>query len=90
MQIVSRRPQAPAAIQTDLGAIFISLELSQLRWLVTSLWPGGGEKTSKHSVRSGEVAGLLARFVLLQEKARTRMGAHFPMIVIQEAGPDGF
>jgi transposase len=90
MQIVNRRLQAPSAIQTDLGAIFISLELSQSTWLITSLSPGGGEKMSKHSLRSGDVAGLLARFVLLQEKARTRMGACFPMIVIQEAGLDGF
>lgn len=27
----------PAPIQTDLGAIFVSLELSRSTWLVTSL-----------------------------------------------------
>jgi transposase len=90
MQTVTLRPQVPAAIQTDLGTIFVSLELSQSTWLVTSLSPGGGNKMSKHSVRSGDVSGLLARFALLQEKAQTRTGRRFPIIVIQEAGLDGF
>ena len=50
MQIVTDRPQAPTAIRTDLGAIFVSLELSRSTWLITSLSPGGGEKMSKHTV----------------------------------------
>jgi len=41
-------------------------------------------------VRGGDVAGLTKRFVQLQEKARARMGPNFPIIVIQEAGLDGF
>ena len=49
MQIVTDRPQAPTAIRTDLGAIFVSLELSRSTWLVTSLSPGGGEKMSKRA-----------------------------------------
>ena len=55
MHIVTDRPHAPTAIRTDLGAIFISLELSRSTWLITSLSPGGGEKISKHTVRSGEL-----------------------------------
>jgi transposase len=90
MQIVADRSQAPTAIRTDLGAIFISLELSRSTWMITSLSPGGGEKMSKHSVRGGDVAGLLKRFVQLQEKVRARTGQRFPIIVIQEAGLDGF
>ena len=39
----------PTAIRTNLGAIFVSLELSRSTWLVTSLSPGGGDKMSKHS-----------------------------------------
>jgi transposase len=84
------RPQAPAAIRTDLGAIFISLELSRSTWLVTSLSPGNGEKMSKHTVRGGDVAGLLARFADLEAKARARNGRPFPLVVVQEAGLDGF
>jgi transposase len=50
MQIIADRPKAPSAIPSDLGAIFISLELSRSTWLITSLSPGGGEKMSKRSV----------------------------------------
>jgi hypothetical protein len=44
MQIVADRPEAPNAIRTNLGAIFISLELSRSKWLITSLSPEGREK----------------------------------------------
>src|SRR4051812_15057211 len=45
---------------------------------------------SKHSVRAGDVASLLNLFTRLQEKAQARTGRAFPIIVIQEAGLDGF
>ena len=90
MQTVADRPEAPTAIRTDLGAIFVSLELSRSTWLITSLSPDGGEKMSKHVVRGGDVAGLLERFARLREKARARTGKVFPFVVIQEAGLDGF
>jgi transposase len=90
MQVVTSQPELPAAIRVDLGAIFVSLELSQKTWLTTSLSPGGGEKMSKHSVPAGDIAGLLARFTQLQDKAFARTGQRFPIIVIQEAGLDGF
>ncbi len=90
MQAAVDRPEAPSTIRTDLGAIFVSLELSRSTWLITSLSPVGGEKLSKHSVRSSDVAGLLERFAQLREKARARTGEVFPLIVIQEAGLDGF
>jgi len=32
---------ASTAIRFDIGAIFVSLELSRSKWLVTSLSPGG-------------------------------------------------
>ena len=81
---------AQAAIRTALGAIFVSLELSRRTWLITSLSPGGGEKMSKHSVPAGEVCGLLRRFADLRRKAAARTGRDVPIIVIQEAGLDGF
>jgi transposase len=90
MQIVTDRPQARTAIRTDLGAIFVSLELSRSTWLITSLSPGGGEKMSKHMVRSGDVAGLWSRFSQLKDKVLVRTGQVVPIIVIQEAGLDGF
>jgi len=82
--------RALTAIRTNLGAIFVSLELSRSTWLITSLSPGGGEKMSKHSVSAGDIAALLARFSELMKKAFARTGRSFPIIVIQEAGLDGF
>jgi transposase len=90
VQTAAGQPVAPTAIRNDLGAIFVSLELSRSTWLITSLSPGSGEKMSKHTVRSGEVAELLKRFAQLREKARARTGRNFPIVVIQEAGLDGF
>jgi transposase len=82
--------EEPAAIQTHIGAIFISLELSRSKWLITSLVPGGGQKMSKHWVDAGDLAGLLARFWAIRDKGSARMGISYPIIVIQEAGLDGF
>jgi transposase len=89
MQGKADRPEAPSAIRSDLGAIFVSLELSRSIWLITSLSPGAGEKMSKHSVPAGDIGALLARFSEMKQKAFARTGKSFP-IVIQEAGLDGF
>ena len=78
------------AVQVSLAAIFVSLELSRSTWLITSLVPGGGDKMSKHSVRSGDIAELLTHFTKLRDKAHARAGASFPIIALQEAGLDGF
>jgi transposase len=78
------------AIQVSLAAIFISLELSRSTWLITSLVPGGRDKLSKHSVRSGDIAGLLNHLAKLREKGHARAGVSFPIIAVQEAGLDGF
>src|SRR6185295_3345211 len=59
-------------------------------WLITSLSPGGGEKMSKHSVHAGDICTLLTRFSALKQKALARTGKLFPIVVIQEAGLDGF
>jgi len=84
MQVAADRTDASTAIQTDLPAIFASLELSRSTWLITSLSPGAGEKMSKHSIRAGDVAGLLVRLAQLKEKARGRTGRDFPIIAIQD------
>lgn len=90
MLVAATQSEAPIAIRTDLGAIFISLELSRSKWWITSLSPGSGEKMSKHMVEASDVAGMLARFAELNRKAQARTGRCFPIIVIQEAGLDGF
>ena len=88
--LVADRPQSPAAIRIDLGAIFVSMELSKSTWLVTSLLPGAGARMSKQTVRAGDMASLMARFSELRAKAAARTGEDFEIIVIQEAGLDGF
>ena len=82
--------EEPAAIQTHIGAIFISLELSRSKWLIASLVPGGGQRMSKHWVEAGDLAGLLARFWAIRDKVSARTGITYPIVVIQEAGLDGF
>jgi transposase len=90
MQSIAERHEEPTAIRSNLGAIFVSLELSRSIWLITSVSPGGGEKMSKHSVSAGDLAALLTRFSELGKKALAQTGKSFPIIVIQEAGLDGF
>jgi transposase len=90
MQVLSDRSETPTAIGTDIGTIFVSMELSRSTWLVTSLSPGGGEKMSKHSIPAGDIGALLVRFSEFRQKAFARTGKTFRMIVIHEAGLDGF
>src|ERR1700745_1864278 len=90
MNVGADKSEPLTAVHTDLGAIFVSLELSRRTWLITSLSPGGGEKMSKHSVPASDVAGLLRRVAELRRKTAARTGRNFPIIVIQEAGLDGF
>lgn len=82
--------EASSAIRVDIGAIFVSMELSRSTWLLTSLSPGGGEKMSRHSLRAGDLHGLFERLGELRRKALERMGRIYPIVVIQEAGLDGF
>jgi transposase len=90
MPVAASRKEAPAAIRVDLAAIFVSLELSRSKWLITSLSPGAGEKMSKHIVAGSDVPALLAHFAELQRKAKARTGRSFRMVSVQEAGLDGF
>jgi transposase len=80
----------PTTVQANLDAIFVSLELSRSTWLITSLSPGGGEKMSRHGVTAGDTTAMLARFSGLKQKAYAHTGKSFSIIVIQEAGLDGF
>lgn len=80
---------SPAAIRVDLGAIFVSLELSKSTWLVTSLSPGS-ERMSRHWVPGGDFPELLVCLGALRDEARVRDGRLYQLVVIQEAGLDGF
>jgi len=74
----------------DQAAIVVSLELSRAVWLVTALLPGGPQKMSRHQVHGGDLTGLLSRFAELQRKTHARTGQLARVVVIQEAGLDGF
>jgi transposase len=87
--MTAEQPTAPAAIRVDLGAIFISLELSKSRWLVTSQSPGSA-KMSRHTVLGGDMPALKACLNALRDKTMAREGEFYPLVVIQEAGLDGF
>ena len=89
MQDVADQSAAPTTIGADICAIFVSLELSRSTWLATSLSPGRGRNLQAQRVCRGYrcAAGALFR---AQEKACARTGKPFPIVVIQEAGLDGF
>ena len=90
MRVAIAQAELPIAIRTDLCAIFISLELSRSKWLVTSLSPDSGGKMSKREVAAGAIGALLVVLAEVRGKARARTGVDFPIIAIQEAGLDGF
>ena len=69
------RPDAPAAIRTDIGAIFVSLELSRSTWLLTSVSPGAGEKMSQHATPAGDLRQLFECLAELKRKALARTKA---------------
>ncbi|MGO7762862.1 IS110 family transposase [Rhizobium ruizarguesonis] len=79
--------QAQTTTLVDLGAIFVSLELSKSTWLVTALSPGS---KTRHTVSGGDIAGLFTCFVALRQKVKRRKNALYPLVVIQEVGLDGF
>jgi transposase len=69
--------------------LFASLELSKSRWLVTVSAPGS-EKLSKHVVIGGDGGALLNLLGRLRASAERRGGMAVQVVVIQEAGLDGF
>jgi len=78
-----------AAAQLQATTLFASLELSKARWLVTVSAPGS-DKLSRHQVPGGDGQALLELLWRLQAAAARRTGAPVMIIVIQEAGLDGF
>jgi transposase len=77
------------AFRPDHATVYVSLELSRSKWLVTSL-SAWRDKMSKHSVDAGDGAALLDRLARLRMKAEQRLGTSARVVVIQEAGLDGF
>jgi transposase len=71
------------------ASLYVSLELSRSKWLATSLSPTS-EKMSKHFVPGGDGGALLELLSRLRARAERAAGAPVKVIVIQEAGLDGF
>ena len=69
--------------------MYVSLELSRSKWLITSM-SAWRDKMSKHSVDAGDGAALLDRLARLRMEAEQRLGTPARVVVIQEAGLDGF
>src|SRR5438270_7398179 len=88
MFITSATVVATTARANDI-TLFASLELSKSKWVVTINSPGS-EKFSRHGVEGGDGAGLLDLLSRSRAKAGERYGAPIKVVVIQEAGLDGF
>ena len=87
---------APTTARPDESILFAALELSKTRraasaksWLVATSAPGE-EKVSKRTVSAGDGRALLDLLAGLREKAERRIGKPVKVVVIQEAGLDGF
>jgi transposase len=81
--------KTPVTVQSQANTLFVSLELSKSRWLVTVSAPGSA-KFSKYSVTGGDAAALLQLLQRLQGAVAQRLGAPVAIAVIAEAGLDGF
>ena len=90
MLAITQSPR-PAA-KSEPTKIYASLELSKSTWVVTSMSPGNGRKTSTYRLPARDMGKLLRLFAKLQMKARRRTGAKedYEIVVIHEAGMDGF
>src|SRR3954447_795129 len=80
---------APTTARPDNSILFAALELSRKSWLVATSAPGE-EKVSKRTVSAGDGRALLELLAGLREKAERRIGKPVKVVVIQEAGLDGF
>lgn len=66
---------------TEAASLFVSLELSRARWLVTSSSPGSS-KMSRHFVNGGDVSDLLRLLSELRLKAERHVRATVKIVTI--------
>ena len=79
----------PTTTRSEDNIVFVALELSRKSWLVATSSPGEA-RISKRVVTAGDGPGLLALLGKLRETAERRLGGAVRVVVIQEAGLDGF
>jgi transposase len=87
--ITDRCLESQTATRDDPATLFVSLELSRSKWLVTSLLPAK-DKMSKHTVSGDDGVALLTLLRRLAAKALAHTGKPVQIISIHEAGLDGF
>ena len=74
----------------DINAtLFVALELSLSSWVIVASAPGE-DKAGKHGIAACDGPGLLSLLKRLQERAERRLGGPVGVLVMQEAGRDGF
>jgi transposase len=81
--------EAKSASPSHPDVVYVSLELSRTKWLVTSL-SAGSERISRHVIADRDQAALLNLFEQLKGRAERRVSNPVRIISIQEAGFDGF
>ena len=74
---------------SDIGTIFVAIELSQRSWLVTMHSPER-ERISRHKLAVGDGKALLGLLEAVRVRAAGKLGARPPVISCYEAGYDGF
>ena len=89
MESIDCTYRSQTSIPTEATTVFVSLELSRARWLVTSLSPNTS-KISRHFVPGGDAAELLRLLSELRAKAERHVNAAVKITCIQEIGFDGF
>ncbi len=67
-------PSVSTPITEHISRIFVAIELSQKTWLVTMHGPDR-DKISRHKVRGGDHASLLALIDRVRDRAARRLGA---------------
>ena len=77
------------ALQSNQALLLVSLELGCSSWLVTSLAPHS-DTISKRAVAGGDTNALLELLERLRTRTVERIGQATRIVVIQEAGLDGF
>jgi transposase len=89
METINPVCHAEPCASMEAANLFVSLELSRARWLVTSLSPGS-DKISRHSVVGGDSKDLLRLLDEHRVKAERHIGTTVKVVTIQEIGFDGF
>ena len=82
------RPDLAMAIDMD-ATLFVALELSLSNWVIVAS-ASGEAKASKHGVTACDGSGLLSVLKRLRERAERRLRRPVEVLVMQEAGRDGF